>query len=102
MPNTRYSTWIIHHQSIFHAAHRLSHVRDEGFSRRFWRYPKLATVRYSLICPHNIQLACVPVQNTENRSWVRIVGLRYDLQLWTPYFRELTLPDYTNLYLCSM
>lgn len=44
------------------------------------------------------QPACAPVEITENRKWVRLAGLRYDLQLWRPDIRTPKLAGFTVKY----
>jgi hypothetical protein len=57
-------------------------------------------------------IQCADVKNTTNRKWVRLVGLGYDLQLWSPDMRRPAPPVCTfilmyvlidfSIYICDM
>ncbi len=44
------------------------------------------------------QAACASVKRTTKRNWVRLVGMRYDLQLWKPDDRTAPLTGFTRKY----
>jgi hypothetical protein len=46
-------------------------------------------------------IQCADVKNTTNRKWVRLVGLGYDLQLWSPDMRRPTPPVKTTYDQCA-
>ena len=46
----------------------------------------------------NRQMQCAPVKITTNRYWVRLVGRRHDVQLWSPDDRIPKLNDFTRPY----
>eukprot|EP01066_Platyproteum_vivax_P004401 Platyproteum_vivax@DN15657_c0_g1_i1.p2 len=41
---------------------------------------------------------CADVQHSQNRHWVRLVGLRHDLQLWASDTRPIQTPTYSRTY----
>lgn len=46
-------------------------------------------------------IQCAVVENKSNRSWVRLVGLGYDLQLWKADTRAATAPSHRTLEACG-
>ena len=44
------------------------------------------------------QAACAAVKITTKRAWVRLVGMRYDLQLWKPDERPPPMPGFSRKY----
>lgn len=44
------------------------------------------------------QAACAAVKNTTKRSWVRLVGMRYDLQLWKSDDRIPPMTNFSRKY----
>ncbi|PRP79727.1 hypothetical protein PROFUN_12661 [Planoprotostelium fungivorum] len=43
-------------------------------------------------------LACASVKTTAKRNWVRVMGTRFDLQLWKPDDRLHNIPNFTRKY----
>ena len=42
------------------------------------------------------KLHCAPVKNQVNRQWVRLVGIRHDLQEWKPDTRPAQNDAFTR------
>lgn len=43
-------------------------------------------------------LGCASVKTTAKRNWVRVMGTRFDLQLWKPDDRLHNLPQFNRKY----